>query len=79
MYVSLINLPPMYTPISAFPPPADFRTKMCSLNELLFYAIITCNLVVNKDHLEFIFLRDRQPIPAIQKDFILIKAPQDHR
>lgn len=58
MYASLINLPPMHTPISAFPPPADFRTKMCSLSELLFYATITYHSVVNKDHLEFIFLKD---------------------
>lgn len=38
MYAPLINLPPKYTPISAFPPPADFRTRMCSLSELLFHA-----------------------------------------
>lgn len=58
MYASLINLPPMYTPISTFPPPAHFRAKMCSLSELLFYATITYHSAVNKDHLEFIFLKD---------------------
>lgn len=58
MYASLINLPPMLTPISAFPPPADFRTKMCSLSELLFYATKPHHSAVNKDHLEFIFLKD---------------------
>lgn len=58
MYASLINLPPKYTPISTFPPPADFRTKMCSLSELLFYATKTYHSVVNKVHSEFVILKD---------------------
>lgn len=67
MYASLINLPPMYTPISAFPPPADFRTKMCSLSELLFCATITYHSVANKDHLEFIFSKRQLTNPCNSK------------
>lgn len=51
MHSTLINLPPTYTPISAFPSFADFRTKMCSVSELLFHATIIYNLVVDKEYL----------------------------